>query len=109
MNAIVVAGMTVYAGGNFTTIGGAGRNRIAALSTASGTATTWNPDASATVKTLLLSNTKLYVGGAFTTIGGSARNRVAALDTTLATNNATSWNPNANNQVLAMALSGMLG
>ncbi|MBY0385341.1 hypothetical protein K2X05_09300, partial [bacterium] len=53
-----------------------------------------------------LSGTTLYVGGSFTNIGGAARNRIAALDTTVNTNNATAWNPNADGGVLSMALSG---
>jgi hypothetical protein len=35
-----------------------------------------------------------------------SRNRIAALDATINTNNATTWNPNANSSVYALAVSG---
>ncbi len=95
-------GNTIYAGGNFTTIGGQTRNMIAALDTTINTnnATDWNPDLTGGgVSTLLLSENILYVGGSFTNIGGAARNRIAALDTTINTNNATDWNPDANGTI----------
>jgi hypothetical protein len=44
------------------------------------------------------------VGGEFTSIGGQTRNDIAALDAT--TGLATAWDPDANNAVLALALSG---
>src|SRR5690606_21447410 len=44
-----------------------------------------------------------YVGGTFTNIGGQPRNRIAHID---ASNNVTAWNPNANNGVYTMVLSG---
>jgi trimeric autotransporter adhesin len=43
-------------------------------------------------------------GVSFGTIGGQTRNRIAALDAT--TGDATAWNPNANSQVYALAVSG---
>ncbi|HMD68510.1 MAG TPA: hypothetical protein VKF42_06470, partial [Chitinivibrionales bacterium] len=48
--------------------------------------------------------TTVYTGGAFDTIGGQSRKCVAALDAT--TGNATAWNPNANDGVSALAVSG---
>jgi hypothetical protein len=42
--ALAVSGSTVYAGGNFTSIGGQGRGGIAALDPTTGLATAWNPD-----------------------------------------------------------------
>ena len=41
-----VSGSTVYAGGDFTSIGGQTRNYIAALDATTGAATAWNPNAS---------------------------------------------------------------
>jgi hypothetical protein len=96
----------IYAGGTFTTANGATvRNRIAALATASGTASAWDGNMSNTVRTLALDGTNglLYAGGDFTTVNGATtRNRLAALSTTTAT--ATSWNVNANNIVYAVVL-----
>jgi hypothetical protein len=118
VKALAVSGQIVYAGGTFTTIGtnNAARNRIAALKASGvageGEATTWNPNANNTVNALALSGTSvLYVGGTFTKIGSTqvVRNRLAAIKTNAeatATAEATAWNPNANNTVNALALSG---
>ena len=43
--ALAVSGSTVYAGGDFTSIGGEDRNNIAALDAQTGKATAWNPNA----------------------------------------------------------------
>ncbi|MCX7018355.1 MAG: hypothetical protein NTY46_05020 [Candidatus Sumerlaeota bacterium] len=99
-------GLTVYAGGYFTSIGGQTRNNIAALNASTGNATTWNPNANYDVNALAVSGTTVYVGGYFTYIGGQIRNTIAALDATVNTNNATAWNPNANYGVNALAVSG---
>jgi len=95
---------TVYAGGNFTSIGGQSRNRIAALDATTGNATTWDPDSDDWVYVLELSGSTLYVGGLFSNIGGQTRNYIAAIDTS--TGNATSWDPNANNQINTLEVSG---
>jgi hypothetical protein len=63
----------VYAGGQFTTIGGQGRNRIAALDAATGNATAWNPSANSTVSALTVTNNRVHIGGQFTTLGGQPR------------------------------------
>ena len=103
-----------YIGGDFTTVGGLARNRLAHI-TAAGTVDAWNPGANSTVNALAVSGSTVYVGGGFTRIcqtaastcwNGSAaqtRSSLAAVDTdgTLG-----SWNPNANNVVNALAVSG---
>ena len=68
-----MSGSTVYAGGAFTAIGGKIRHRIAALSSSSGAATAWNPNANGEVLTLALSGSTLYAGGYFSSIGGQAQ------------------------------------
>jgi hypothetical protein len=97
VSTLAVSGNTVYAGGNFTSIGGQKRNYIAALDAAKGTATAWNPNANDTIHALAVSSSKVYAGGKFTSIGGQKRNLIAALDT--ATGIATTWNPDANGQI----------
>ncbi|NTU70524.1 MAG: cadherin-like domain-containing protein [Coriobacteriia bacterium] len=108
--ALAVDGSTVYAGGDFTTIGGATRNYIAALDASAGstgTATAWNPNANASVYTLAVDGSTVYAGGNFWTIGGAARNDIAALDASAgSTGTATAWNPNANSGVRAIAVDG---
>ncbi|HXJ65324.1 MAG TPA: hypothetical protein VNN79_16335, partial [Actinomycetota bacterium] len=105
--ALAVSGSTIFAAGSFSHIGGVDRNNIAALDAITGNATPWNPNANATVSALAVSGSTVYAGGAFNgtdSIGGADRNFIAALDAT--TGNATSWNPNANNSVFALAAAG---
>ncbi len=73
-------GRTVYAGGDFTTIDGTVRNRLAAFTASSGALTSWNPNANARVLGIAATNTAVYVGGSFTTVGGRTERRVAALN-----------------------------
>jgi len=104
VSALTVSGGTVYAGGSFAIIGGQVRNNIAALDSATGAATAWNPNANSHVRALALSGGTVYAGGQFTSIGGQARNNIAAIDA--ATGAATAWDPNANNSVAALEVSG---
>jgi hypothetical protein len=111
VKALAVSGGIVYVGGNFTTIGGQTRNRIAALDAATGLATTWNPNAGnwpsfpgPSVEALAVSGSTVFCGGFFTTVGGQTRNALAALDAS--TGLATTWNPNVTGTVSALAVSG---
>ncbi|MGA7161809.1 MAG: T9SS type A sorting domain-containing protein [Bacteroidota bacterium] len=97
---LALSGSTMYAGGMFTTIGGAAgtdtlpRNYIAAIDTLTGVATSWTPNANGAVNAIAISGSTLYAGGSFDTIGvgDSLRNHIAALDTSMGI--ATAWNPN---------------
>ena len=95
---------TVYAGGDFSNIGGQARKNIAAIDAATGTPSTWDPSANQSVDALVVSGCTVYAGGWFTSIGGQARNRIAALDA--ATGLVTAWDPNASYFVGALAVSG---
>src|SRR6185295_2273032 len=79
---IAVVGSTVYAGGEFTTIGGQSRNNIAALDATSGLATAWNPNVTGGafpgVYTLVSSGSLIYAAGQFTTVAGQSRSNLAA-------------------------------
>jgi len=98
VNAIVVQpDGKILIGGNFTTVLGVTRNRIARLNTDGTLDTTFNPNASLDVYSIALqSDGKILVGGVFNganSIGGQTRNRIARLDPI--TGLADSWNPNA--------------
>ena len=112
VTALAVTGSTVYLGGNFTgpnaINGSLTRNRAAAVDATTGVATAWNPDANCGVNALAVSGSTVYLGGCFSganAINGSlTRNRAAAVDAT--TGVATAWNPDANDEVWALAVSG---
>ncbi len=90
--ALAVSGNTLYVGGTFSELGGQTRNYLGAVSTITGTTTTWNPNANGTVFTMDISGNTLYVGGQFSQMFSTTRNNAAAFD--LTTGNLTSWNPN---------------
>src|SRR5688572_30414876 len=62
-------GSAVFAGGLFSSIGGAQRTYVAALDATTAVATSWTPDANGPVYALAASGSVLYAGGAFTNIG----------------------------------------
>jgi uncharacterized delta-60 repeat protein len=78
----------ILVGGDFKSIGGQPRNRIARLDAATGLADSFDPNASGgkshpDVSAIAVqSDGKIVVGGAFTNIGGQKRNHIARLDTT---------------------------
>jgi urease beta subunit len=106
VNAMVLNGTTLYVGGNFTYVGAA---------TGSGaTINTSNGAISSSVTTILNMASQImaaapdgsggwYIGGTFTTIGGVARNRIARIN---ADGTLNAWNPDANNQVVTLVVSG---
>jgi len=106
VDALVVVGGRVYAGGYFTAIGGEARNHIAELDSTAGHATAWNPnpDADGWVGALAWAGDVLYAGGGFTSIGGQPRMCIAALDRV--TGAATAWNPTSDYAVCTLAVSG---
>lgn len=112
--AIALDGNTLYAGGYFssngglnTSFGGQKRDYIAAVDTATGNATGWNPGAKSLVQALALQDGVLYAGGSFSgsgSIAGADRNYIAAIDTV--TGAANAWDPNANGPIYALATAG---
>jgi hypothetical protein len=97
-------GTRVYVGGDFTTVDGVTRNRLAAFDTASGTLViSFAPSVGYQVRGIAATNTTVYFGGNFSTVSGVSRSRLAAVS---ASNGAlTSWAPTANNIVRTMVLS----
>jgi hypothetical protein len=72
-------GQTIYVGGDFSSIDGVVRNRVAAFSAATGALTSWNPGANARVAGITASATAVYLSGAFSTAGGATKQRLAAV------------------------------
>ena len=74
----------ILIGGEFTTVDGVARNRIARLTTSGALDTTFNPGTgfNSTVYALTLNGSSIYAGGDFTTYNGATRNRIAALGST---------------------------
>ena len=84
----------ILAGGNFNSIGGQIRPRIARLDPTTGVADSFNPNANAGVESIAVqADGKNLASGEFASIGGQPRNRIARLDPT--TGLADSFNPNA--------------
>lgn len=75
-------GRSVYVGGDFTTIAGEGRERLARLRVADGSVVgTFDAgEVTGRVRDLELADGHLWVGGAFTHVGGRARTALATLD-----------------------------
>lgn len=102
----------LFVGGDFSHVGGTARNHIAAIDALGGGDGTgdvdavWDPNPNLPVRSLLLSSDAgiLYIGGRFTSLGGLTRNRIAALDK--ATGVPTSWDPDADDRVRSLVLSG---
>lgn len=111
VEALVLSGTTIYAGGHFTSVNQGTtpvtRNRLAAFSTTTGTATSWNPDVSGAVYSLVLSGSTVYAGGSFTSVNQgttpATRSRLGAFD---ASGVVTSFNPSLNSTVQGLGLSG---
>src|SRR5262249_52524590 len=99
-----VSGSGVYAGGDFTSIGGQPRSSVAALNGASGLATAWNPRMNGPVDVLAVSGSTIFAGGGFTSVGGQPRSNIAAID--IATGFPKAWNPGADHAVSALSVSG---
>ncbi|TWD83298.1 beta-propeller uncharacterized protein DUF5122 [Kribbella amoyensis] len=73
-------GSRLYVGGDFTTVNGVTRNRIAAFDTATGELVpTWKPSVSYRVKSIAVSGGTVYFGGSFGLVNGQDRPRLAAV------------------------------
>jgi hypothetical protein len=112
-----VAGSRLYAGGDFTTIGGGAHARLAAVGTAAPAVHTdtgahdasWTPGANGTVRAIALDGSTVHVAGSFQTVNGEARGGIAAVDD--ATGATLGWDPRladhaSSAQVFTLATSG---
>ena len=78
VEALAIASSTLYVGGHFTTVGGADRGHLAALS-ASGGLLSWAPDADGVFGAVdaAITSSRVVFGGEFTTVAGAAHQGVA--------------------------------
>ncbi|QWZ06693.1 fibronectin type III domain-containing protein [Nocardioides panacis] len=97
-------GSVLYVGGDFTTIDGTTRNRVAAFNTGTGALTSWNPSASNRVSAIAATASTVYLGGTFARVGGAAEQRVAAVTATTGAAR-TDFNVSADNLPYQMAVS----
>ncbi len=97
-------GQTIYVGGDFTTVNGQTRNRIAAFNAQTGALTSWSSSVWQRVAAIDVSPTGVYIGGAFTTAGGRSVQRVAMLSPITGQASAT-FNTAADAYVYSIALS----
>jgi hypothetical protein len=86
-----VSGSTVYLGGQFQNVGGVPRPNAAAVGTADGIPTSWNPQPNGTVNVVKVGpDGRIYMGGSFTRIGATNRQLIGSITTAGAV---TSWHP----------------
>ncbi|GAA3945128.1 hypothetical protein GCM10023085_29070 [Actinomadura viridis] len=100
-------GKRVYVGGEFTTVNGQPRSRLAAFDTATGKlVASFAPKVSNKVRAIAATNNWVFFGGNFFNVNGKSRTRLAVVR---ATDGAISdkWRPTADDdEVHAMAISG---
>lgn len=73
-------GSRLYVGGEFTTVGGVARSRVAALDPTSGALIgSFGARADGTVRALAASASTVFIGGSFSGINGTTRPRLAAV------------------------------
>ncbi|HMQ77707.1 MAG TPA: hypothetical protein PKE21_16665, partial [Flavobacteriales bacterium] len=77
---LLLHGGVLYAGGDFTQLGGQTRNYIGAVDVVTGTATTWNPNLNAAVLSLGTDGTNIVAGGSFTTLAGNYQPNFVSLN-----------------------------
>ncbi len=99
VNALQLAGSTLYVGGRFTTLGTTNRNGIGAVDAVTGLVTPWNPNAGGSfiqqivVSALEISGNIIYIGGKFAKMGSQARGNLAAANLS-GNGTVLPWNPN---------------
>jgi hypothetical protein len=98
VHALTVAGGSVYAGGEFTTVGGLTRTRLAALDASSGDVLPFKHTVNRTVRALTVSGSTVFAGGDFSTVDGAGRAGLAGFATGSGALSST-WRPTASGSV----------
>ncbi|GAA3945138.1 hypothetical protein GCM10023085_29080 [Actinomadura viridis] len=98
-------GSRVYVGGEFTTVDGQPRSRLAAFDTATGALVPgFAPTVSNKVRAIAATDSTVYFGGNFFNVNGKSRTRLAAVRASDGANIDT-WKPTADDdEVFAMAM-----
>lgn len=104
IEALCLAGDTLFVGGSFTTCDGASRGRGAAFDVRTGAMTDWDPKANAAIRAIAADGSLVYLGGRFSVLDTLQRAHLAAVDQ--GTGAVTGWNPGADSVVLALAVRG---
>jgi hypothetical protein len=87
-------------GGEFTTVDGQSRNRVAVFDVATGALnSTIRPSMDASVRAITASNSTVWLGGSFSTANGVARTRLAAYS--LTDGSLRSWAPTAGSYLVS--------
>jgi len=93
--ALSADGSRLFAGGNFSSVGGLSRNHVAAIDPTTGTTDkNWAAGTNSAVWALIVSGSRLYMGGDFTTVKQQPRERLAAVNTSTAELD-PDWTPRA--------------
>jgi hypothetical protein len=92
---------TLYVGGNFYGIGGEARRHLAAVDSASGRVTPWNPDVNDIVTGIEVQGDTLLIGGMFRRVGGQSRVGLCAVDTS---GTLLAWGPQLDADVSSLLL-----
>ena len=96
-HAFAQVGNIMYAGGEFTSIGGAPRNNIAAFNATDGTLSSFNPNVNGRVWSITpTSDGQLIIGGTFTSVNGVARRGLAKVTAAGSVNSTFNANLNGN-------------
>jgi hypothetical protein len=96
-------GSRIFVAGDFTSVNGVARNRLAAIDAATGAVIgSFNPSPNGRVAELVVSGNTLYLGGVFSVVGGRTRHRVAAVDATSGA--VSSWAPAVDAEVMAITV-----